>query len=326
MKAFLEAVMALPATELIAPLKRDAVRFEAIKSKKDLTKLDFTKNPEFTAKKFFFPAYETLYTYDRNEQKVVAEHPHMTGVQVLFGLRLCDLNAVKVQDALFLRTEHPDHTYKKQRERTILIGYYCDTIPSEHCFCSSMGLTNYYDLMFRERADGWYLDVGTDNGTLFLAPLLKKLKLVEASEEIPPIETPKRLETHDIDRLYDHPLWKETVENECLSCERCTTMCPTCMCFHIYDQIADDLQYGHKQRTWESCHNIRFSRVSGDHYFRSGREQRFKHRIWHKIVYYPDVFGKVSMCTGCGRCIEHCPTTIDWVEIINTISKEPTTK
>lgn len=311
--------MARPKTVLIAPLMRDCVKFDTITNKADIKLLNFDKNPEFTAKKYFMPAYEPLYTYDRKKQKIISGAEKMSATQVLFGMRLCDLNAVKIQDELFLREPHPDSHYKERRDNTIIIGYYCDTIPSEWCFCSSMKLTNYYDLMFRDKGKYWYIDIGSERGKKFILPLAKKLKLKEEMEEIPAIKTKKRLKTHDIDWMYNHPKWKETVDNECLSCERCTLLCPTCMCFHMYDNVTDELDLGQKKRTWESCHNVKFTRVAGDHFFRGGREERFKHRIWHKIKYYPDVFGKIPMCTGCGRCIEHCPTLIDWVEIINNI-------
>ncbi|RME32033.1 anaerobic sulfite reductase subunit A, partial [Candidatus Woesearchaeota archaeon] len=51
------------------------------------------------------------------------------------------------------------------------------------------------------------------------------------------------------------------------------------------------------------------------------RTARFKHRIYHKVVYYPEVFG-TSMCTGCGRCIKYCPPHIDFVEMVNSIHDE----
>ena len=59
-----------------------------------------------------------------------------------------------------------------------------------------------------------------------------------------------------------------------------------------------------------------FTRVAGDHVFRKDREGRFKHRIYHQLDYYKDKYGEF-LCTGCGRCIEGCPTRIDFVPIIN---------
>ncbi|RKX63165.1 MAG: hypothetical protein DRP42_07940, partial [Tenericutes bacterium] len=241
LRGFLEAVLTKPKTALIAPLLRDCVKFDQVKNKQDLDNLDWKTLPQFTAKKFFMPAYEPLYTYDREKQKIIASPAADDTTQVLFGMRLCDLNAVKVQDRLFLQSEHPDTHYQQRRQRTILIGYYCSMPPSEFCFCGSMKLTNYYDLMFRDRGKHWFIDVGSDAGEEFIKPYIKKLKLKEADEGIPPIKTKKHLKTHDIERFYDYPRWKQVADNECLSCERCTTLCPTCMCFDAYDKATDDM-------------------------------------------------------------------------------------
>ena len=145
------------------------------------------------------------------------------------------------------------------------------------------------------------------------------MKLQESNDTIPPIKTQKHLDTHDIRRFFEHPEWKRTTEEECLSCQRCTTLCPTCMCFNIYDETRLDLRHGVRKRSWDSCHSLDFTRVAGGHVFRPDRTARFKHRVYHKITYYPEVFGS-PMCTGCGRCIEQCPAQIDFVKIINDMN------
>ena len=70
--------------------------------------------------------------------------------RILFGLRLCDLNAVKIQDQLFINPQFTDDHYKAARESIFLVGWYCNTPPSKFCFCESMNLTHYYDLMLRD--------------------------------------------------------------------------------------------------------------------------------------------------------------------------------
>ena len=77
-----------------------------------------------------------------------------------------------------------------------------------------------------------------------------------------------------------------------------------------------DLQKGERYREWSSCQLDSFTRVAGDHVFRNKREDRFKHRIYHQLVYFKERYG-LNMCVGCGRCIKLCPTTIDFVDIIN---------
>lgn len=306
----------------VAPVRReedDVAVFEELAGPADLQRLEFGEVPQFTAKKFFMPAYETLFTYDTKQQKLVEKHV-AAKPRVLFGLRLCDLNAVKIQDKLFLEDEYVDDHYKAARDNIYLVGWYCNEPPDpEHCFCESMGLTNYYDLMLREKHDAIYVDVGSPRGAELLASL--RMRLEEHHEEIPQINTEKHLKTHDIRDFWEHPLWERVANEECLSCQRCTQMCPTCMCFDIYDANEQDLHTGERERTWDSCHNKEFTRVAGDHYFRPERAARFKHRVYHKVVYYPEVFG-TSMCTGCGRCIKYCPPHIDFVEMINSIHEK----
>lgn len=319
---------------LVAPVRRKSdgvVVFEELASEEELGRLDFTTNPQFTAKRLFMPAYEELFEYDMDGQRIT-DHKLRPKPRILFGLRLCDLNAVRIQDRLFINDQFTDDQYRAARDAITLIGWYCNAPPSPFCFCGSMELANYYDLLLRELPgkDGAepaiHIDVGSPKGELLVAATRatkrgKALGLREHHEPIPKIETEKRLETKDIRKHFDDPEWARVVDERCLSCQRCTMMCPTCMCFDIYDKTAPDLRHGTRERTWDSCHSKEFTKVAGDHYFRPGRAERFKHRVYHKLVYYPEVFGS-SMCTGCGRCIEHCPTGIDFVEIINALDAE----
>jgi sulfhydrogenase subunit beta (sulfur reductase) len=312
-------------SSFVAPLRRESdgvVVFEAVERDADLERLDLSTNPQFSAKKFFMPASETLFEYDMEGQRVTDRKavPH---ARILFGLRLCDLNSVKIQDKLFLGRQFVDDHYRAARDHVFLVGWYCNTPLSQQCFCESMKLTNYYDLLLRElpeQKEFIYIDIGSPKGVA----LLKKaghLHLEEHHEPVPAIKTQKHLETHDIRKHFENPQWKVTTEAECLSCQRCTTMCPTCMCFDIYDTTKQDLRHGSRERTWDSCHSKEFTRVAGGHIFRPDRTARFKHRVYHKIAYYPEAFG-TPMCTGCGRCIEQCPSTIDFVEIINRMEAE----
>ncbi len=304
---------------LIAPLRRapDGLPvFAKVERPQDLERLELERVPQFPAKKFLLPPEETLFSYEMTTQRLVEEAPASTP-RVLFGLRLCDLNAFKILDKLFLSGEYTDDHYRAARDDLFLIGWYCTAPPSPDCFCESMKLSNYYDLLLRDRGDHLYVDVGSPRGIELLRRL--RLTLPEEHEAIPPIRTQKHLDTTDIQDLWDHPLWERVVTEECLSCQRCTQLCPTCLCFDLFDEN-DDLEHGRRKRVWDSCHNKEFTRVAGDHYFRPDRTARFKHRIYHKLVYYPTVFGS-SMCTGCGRCITYCPPHIDFVEMVNSMRR-----
>jgi len=317
---------------LVAPVRRkkdDVVVFEELEGEQDLERLDFSVNPQFSPKKFLMPAYEELFTYDMATQRLTDKRLPKRQ-RILFGLRLCDLNAVKIQDRLFISPQFTDDHYAAARDNLFLIGWYCNEPPSGFCFCESMELANYYDLLLR-RLPGKqgliHIDVGSPKGELLIrhAGLKRKLKLKEHHAPIPKIRTGKRLATRDLRRFFDDARWTRVADEECLSCQRCTLVCPTCLCFDIYDTTRPDLRKGARVRTWDSCHNKEFTRVAGNHVFRPGRDARFKHRVYHKLVYYEETFG-TPMCTGCGRCIEHCPAQIDFIALINELEKEAATR
>ncbi|HDL85036.1 MAG TPA: 4Fe-4S ferredoxin, partial [Candidatus Acetothermia bacterium] len=49
---------------------------------------------------------------------------------------------------------------------------------------------------------------------------------------------------------------------------------------------------------------------------RPNHYRRYRQRLMHKFKYYPENFGKI-LCVGCGRCIEHCPVSIDITESLS---------
>ncbi len=307
---------------LVAPLKRDdgVTVFQAVEHDDDLARLDLDTLPPFPAKKFLQPPTEELFSYDMATQQLTERHVEQQQ-RILFGLRLCDLNAIRITDRLFRTPKYTDDHYAAARDQLLLVGWYCNEPPGEHCFCGSMELENYYDLLLRPLPGTQliHVDVGSPRGELLLRRA--GLKLKERHDPVPPITTTKQLATRDLRRFFDDERWTRVADEQCLSCQRCTLLCPTCLCFDIYDTTKEDLRHGTRVRTWDSCHNKEFTQVAGKHVFRPGRDARFKHRIYHKLVYYEEAFG-TPMCTGCGRCIEHCPAQIDFVEHINELEQE----
>ena len=49
------------------------------------------------------------------------------------------------------------------------------------------------------------------------------------------------------------------------------------------------------------------------------KSQRLKNRVGHKFVWYPEVHGEPA-CTGCGRCIRHCPVSMNISRIATLLS------
>jgi heterodisulfide reductase subunit C len=296
--------------EVIAPVKTDLVRFQKVKTAGEI---HLEKNSFFPVKEYFFAHEEVLYTFTKKGFTV----PKLSQPRRLFfGLRICDLNAIRHQDLVYLE-DAKDPYYAARRENTILIGYHCEEPPMPYCFCGSLNLVDYHDLMFYDRGDHFLVDVGSDKGRVLLQEhSLFKETTSTISKEEKKVKAADRLKKLDLKPVYDHPDWKTGVD-KCLSCTACTALCPTCYCFEIHDEVqVKDSGKGERKRMWSSCQVPEFTRIAGNFVFRKERSHRFKHRIYHQLDYFKEKYG-VTMCVGCGRCIEACPTRIDFVEIIN---------
>ncbi|MFH1590571.1 MAG: 4Fe-4S dicluster domain-containing protein [archaeon] len=297
--------------ELIAPVKTDVARFEPVT---DVSKIYLDKNTYLPAKEYFFHKEEVLFSFSGTKLTVPAFE---VKERAFFGLRRCDLNGIRHQDMVFLQDGN-DPYYKSARDKSLLLGYHCNTAPSPYCFCESLDLVDFFDLMFYERGDLVLIEVGSDKGEKLIKRFSKYFsphnrRITQEEKQIPGAD---RLETTDITSFYDHPDWKKGVD-QCLSCGACTALCPTCYCFEIHDETKlTDHTKGERKRSWSSCQVQEFTKVAGGHVFRKEREERFKHRIYHQLDYFKDKYG-VDLCVGCGRCIEGCPTRIDFVKIIN---------
>jgi sulfhydrogenase subunit beta (sulfur reductase) len=288
--------------ELWAPVQKDILRFEKVENVKDIV---LEGNPWFSTKKLLFPKTEAVFRYDDDDIEYDSDKSKDT---VIFGLRLCDLNAVKIMDALF-NDEFVLPSYKRRREKTLLIGLHCHQPQNDYCFCESMELTKFYDLFLVELTNGYYIDIGSEKGKKVVS------HLKDHEYEVPKIRTNKILNHKDYAEVYKQEGWDD-LGKKCLDCGQCTTICPTCTCFDVIDHMELDLKNGTRDVVWDGCQFKDFTKVAGGHIFRESRTARLKHRVFHKLDFFKRKFN-MYMCTGCGRCIRVCPTKIDFVEYIN---------
>ena len=289
--------------DIFAPIKRDVASFEKIKNADEIC---FDEHAWFPPKQFLFPERNVMFRFEG--EKVSVDYNEIKPT-VLFGLRSCDLNGFRVNDKLFVECEYTDPLYKKRRDSLLLVGLYCYNEMDEYCFCDSMELEDYYDIMLIDRGNYYHVKAGSKKGEKFVEKLDKK------EDFIPPKTTCKKsLKTKDISSFYKHGDWKKGADM-CISCGHCTNLCPTCLCFTIEDDVNMDGS-GERTAKLDSCQFKDFTKVTGDHVFRESRLDRFKHRIYHKIDYFKKQFD-IYMCTGCGRCIRGCPEKIDWIDIAN---------
>ena len=147
--------------ELIAPVKDGLVRFEKIN---DVNDIFLEKSPYFPLKEYFFKKEETLFSFDG--KKIIAPKISVPE-RIFFGIRRCDLNAIMHQDKAFIEDAN-DPYYKSAREKSFLIGYHCKNACSPYCFCGSMGLVDFYDLMLYDKGKNILVDIGTEKGNFLV--------------------------------------------------------------------------------------------------------------------------------------------------------------
>ena len=114
----------------------------------------------------------------------------------------------------------------------------------------------------------------------------------------------------------EHPRYDD-VAARCLACTNCTLACPTCFCTTVDDANSLSGEGDERIRRWDSCFN---ASVLGD--------ARRRHAPLaavplppvadHKLATWHDQFDTQG-CVGCGRCITWCPVGIDIREEVAAI-------
>ena len=102
----------------------------------------------------------------------------------------------------------------------------------------------------------------------------------------------------------------------CIECQACTRVCPTCHCFYLYDTQKDD--YFAKMKMWDSCMRLSYATVAGGANPNKVLGDRLQHRLLHKFVHFSDRYG-LDMCVGCGRCVDADAGGIDIREILKKL-------
>lgn len=303
--------------EIILPAEKDnSVQYVVYKQG---ISPDFSALPVFPIKDIFFDMREVIMTW---EDKKITVPKIQVKPKVLFGLRRCDLNAIRRQDIVF-SGEFSDPYYLKHRESTLLVGYHCDEAPTENCFCGSMQLQDFFDIMLYDRGEHFKVELSSEKGD----KLVKEFKEFFSPSDEPITKEDRKIQglcTLDFSKIEGSKSdsgWDKLV-SLCLSCGACTAICPTCYCYEIHDEIDPcNLEKGERVRTWSSCQLQSFTRVAGDQVFRKERKDRFLQRIFHQLLYFEEKNGE-PLCVGCGRCISSCPNKINFMEVLNFISKE----
>jgi sulfhydrogenase subunit beta (sulfur reductase) len=291
------------------------VTFQPIKKIEDIT-FDYV-NELYPLKRFFTPAFEKLFDFDRRSAKPMLHAPEKPEAQILFGARSCDVQGIHHMDGFF-RGAFYDNAYLDRREATTVISIACNK-PLNTCFCiccnAGPSLSTGFDLQLTDFGDRFLVDVGSEKGAALLqnintttageADQEHRKALMQACDEkmIPTAYLAKAVIAITNNRVREE-LWEE-MGSECFSCGGCTHVCPCCTCFDVSDDIYPD-QTGMRYRCWDSCQYSGFTREASGHNPRAKSKERVKRRFYHKLSFaYIQQDGHPG-CVGCGRCITVC--------------------
>lgn len=302
-------------------------------AKVSLETLKTVKSP----KDAFFPQSENLYTVQREGKKLSIE-PQALKEQnfVVFGMKACDIQGVKVLDNVFL-SDPIDSFYAARREHGTIVAMACHE-PEESCFCKTFGIDcaePAADVATWMVEGELYWKALTEKGEA-LTKAVESLLVEADGADAEKLEAEKTaihtiveklpysnlsLEGWNGDALtekFNSPVWEELYK-PCLACGTCTFVCPTCQCYDIKDY---DTGHGVKRyRCWDSCMYSDFTMMAHGNN-RTSQLQRFRQRFMHKLVYYPANNNGMYSCVGCGRCVEKCPASLNIVKVIKAFEKQ----
>jgi ferredoxin len=255
----------------------------------------------------------------------------------VFGLKECDLRSIEILDKVFLEEDFEDALYVARRENMFIISSDCRE-PGESCFCNLFDGRGHcdsgFDLNVSAVKDGFVIKSGSSKGEDFIdkhSKLFADIPEIALAEiEDTRAETEKQLAENNKDFKFEMPI-RDVVEKSrgseifdveaknCIECQACTRVCPTCHCFYLYDTKEKD--YFGKMKMWDSCMRMAYAAVAGGENPNKVLGDRIQHRLLHKFVYFLDRYG-LNMCVGCGRCVDADAGGMDLREVLKKLGKE----
>ncbi|MDL2291213.1 4Fe-4S dicluster domain-containing protein [Desulfovibrio sp. OttesenSCG-928-F20] len=300
--------------------------------------IELERRPTESAKKIIFPRCESLFTFSKQgegdypvQQGLVLQEAAEPGQSVVFCALSCDARGFLAFDPVYQGSGTQglaqDTYYLKRRERCTLVVRACKT-PLDTCFCNWVGggpaSEQGADVLAVDVEGGMALTAFSDKGKALLAcPLLSDItsekaqaaqKAGEAAAALMPAAPDLSRSSEALYALFGNAEFWWSQSAHCLSCGACTYLCPTCYCFNITDE-SNGLA-GVRLRNWDTCMSPQFTLEASGHNPRQGKAARLKNRVGHKFAYYPKLHSGRFSCSGCGRCIKSCPSSVDIRKIV----------
>ena len=286
-------------------------------------------------KQFLLPPTQTLWQAQREGSgwRVVPQAEAVPKFAFI-GVRSCELQAMAVQDRVFLKGPHVDPVYQARREQAFIVAVNCAHQDPGTCFCASLGtgpqVTAGFDLALTEVFQGadhfFVVEPGTKRGAEVIQAVPQR---IAAPEEIEAADRLVAAMAGNMGRVldpaglkealyanYEHPRW-EAVAARCLNCGNCTMVCPTCFCHTLEDSLDLSGAVAERRRRLDSCFTVDFSYLHGGS-IRTSPKSRYRQWLTHKLAAWIDQFGVLG-CVGCGRCITWCPVGIDLTEEVRAL-------
>jgi len=287
-------------------------------------------------KPLFFPRSAKVMKYVATsagtDVSEVDEDP-LASKRVILGVKHCDARSLQVLDKVY-NWDFIDTDYQKRRTNTLIISTRCDKADT-HCFCTSLDYDveklDALDILVVNGLDGKiYLKARTAKGEEFLtepltrhaSPVTEEIANPEMSRQYAAFDGSFRLKMNyaevnaRLSKIFDTPEF-ENVSGNCISCNTCAFVCPSCHCFKISDEKVRDT--GVRYKSYDSCNNGYFTLMAGGHNPRPAKYRRWRQRAMHKFVYYKERFGE-NLCVGCGKCTIACPVNISIFEVVNQVA------
>ena len=278
-------------------------------------------------KKFLFPSRLRLYAAKRSGKGFEVQPPPKDPIPnyAFLGVRACELQAIALQDQVFMTGAYADRNYSMFRKGMFIIAVNCVRVGGT-CFCTSMNTGPHvgegHDLALTEIiGDGDHyllVEVGSKRGEAVLAELPHRaaeqaeIERARALWKSAAQQMTRTLETQNLPQIladsFEHPHWDD-VAKRCLACANCTMVCPTCFCSTMEDVTDLSGDHAERWRRWDSCFTTDFTRVAGGN-IRMSTRTRYRQWLTHKLSSWVEQFGTFG-CVGCGRCVTWCPVGID---------------